>query len=285
MPYCSICESRIEAFGDYGLPPRWGRCPACGAKPRNRALDWFLRRIVTPSLGIGLETLEIGASRCSLEVTLRYITASRGRLTVVDVRELAYHAILRPPHRFVQMDAGGMQFRDRSFDLVLCNNVLPWIRDDVPALREIRRCLRAGGLAVLNTCHRAERTMSVTEYRALHPDLDDDYFGENGDQWVYGDDLFDRFRAAGLWWRIDHLFAGVSREEVERFGLRPPHELVLAFRSQQDARRIGERLVTAFACYRASSVRTIGAEFLASPRGPTRARIGSPSIRMPGRRC
>jgi SAM-dependent methyltransferase len=285
MPYCWICESRIEAFGDYGLPPRWGRCPACGAKPRNRALDWFLRRIVTPSLGLGLETLEIGASRCSLEVTLRYVAASHGRLTVVDVRALAYHAMLRSPHRFVQADAGGMQFRDQSFGLVLCNNVLPWIRDDVPALREIGRCLRAGGLAVLNTCHRAERTMSVTEYRALHPDLDDDYFGENGDQWVYGDDLFERFRAAGLSWRIDHLFADMSPGEVERYGLRPPHEFVLAFRSDHDARRLGERLATAFARYRAGSVRRIGDEFLASPCGPPRAGIGSPSVRVPGSRC
>ena len=168
---------------------------------------------------------------------------------MIDVRRLAYHALLKPPHRFLLMDAGAMAFAEQAFDLVLCSNVLPWIRDDIGALREIRRCLSSRGLAILNTHHEGEWTMPVADFRVMHPEIDDDYFAENGDQWIYGADLLERIRAAGMWPHAHQLFADVTPAACAEYGLRPPHEMLLGFRCRQGAERFRiER--SAFECPR-----------------------------------
>lgn len=139
---------------------------------------------------------------------------------------------------FVQMDLTRMGFDADSFDLILCNNTLPYVSDDHRALSEIRRCLKPDGLAVINTHREPGRTMSVSEHRRLHPELGDDYYAVNGDQRVYGDDFFDRVSKAGLGCSVVSAFGLRSEEFLESNGLKRHNEIVVAHRDPSALNRL-----------------------------------------------
>lgn len=234
---CWICGNSVVEFLDYGLPPRRGRCPHCGAKPRNRAAYWYLTQVVRPALGAGDEVLEIGSSRIGARYLCTEAAVGDARCTLIDERELDFHARIESPHRFLRMDVTDMTFADDCFDVILCNNTLPYVRDDRKALAEIFRCLKPDGLAMLDSSYDGERTLSVAEFRCEHPELGDDYFAENGDQWVYGKDYIERLQSVGFQVRIDEVFAGCTPEFKLGHGFKAHHELVVAFRSARGSAR------------------------------------------------
>ena len=234
---CWICGNPVDEFPSYGIPPRPGRCPHCGAKPRNRAVHWYLREVVRPVLGEGAELLEVGSSRVSVQHMYSHSVVGSTRCTVIDRRKLRFHDLITPPHRFIPMDITNAAFPDNSFDVILCNNTLPYVREDRQALREIFRCLKPDGIAMLDSSHDGKRTLTASEYRREHPELDDDYFAENGDQWVYGADYLARLAEAGFEVRVDVLFGDCTADFKVRHGLKPHHELVVAFKSSRGAAR------------------------------------------------
>jgi SAM-dependent methyltransferase len=233
--YCWICERRVEAFEPYGIPRKTGRCPHCGAKPRYRAIAWFLEHAVAPRLGSTSRVLEVGPSVTSVRSYPQRLGGAR--YTAVDVRTLPHYLQLAAPHDFQPMDVTAMDFEDAGFDVILCNNTLPYIREDRRALAEIRRCLKRHGMAMLNTHVEPGATSDVASYRRLHPELDDAYFAENGDAWVYGEDFYRRIEEAALRWRHVGLFQDRDADFLTENGLKRHNELLLAFRSPQGERR------------------------------------------------
>ena len=49
------------------------------------------------------------------------------------------------------MDIHNMPFENNVFDVVLCNHVLEHVKDDILALKEIRRVLKKDGKMILTT--------------------------------------------------------------------------------------------------------------------------------------
>ena len=64
---CWVCGNPVAEFLAFGIPPRPGRCPHCGAKPRNRAVHWYLRQMIRPRLNAISEVLEVGGSRVAVQ--------------------------------------------------------------------------------------------------------------------------------------------------------------------------------------------------------------------------
>jgi SAM-dependent methyltransferase len=177
----------------------------------------------------GARVLEAGASKFSLQHLICSAAVDGPRCTVIDLRRLRHHHRLKAPHNFIQMDLTQMGFGADRFDLILCNNTLPYVSDDYRALSEIRRCLKPDGLAIINTHREPGRTMSVSEHRRLHPELGDDYYAANGDQWVFGDDFFDRVSESGLGCEIATAFGLRSKEFLARNGLKRQNEILFAY--------------------------------------------------------
>jgi SAM-dependent methyltransferase len=227
--FCWICCKEVPEFLPYGLPPRGGRCPHCGAKPRGRLLGWLLKQVLCPRLPAGSRLMEAGASKFSVEHLLTHDFLNRHCCAVIDLRRLNHHRRLKAPHDFVQMDLVQMAFSSASFDLILCNNTLPYVSDDYRALSEIRRCLKPDGLAIINTHREPGPSLSVSEHRRLHPELDDCYYAVNGDQRVYGDDFFDRVAGAGLGCTSARVFASRSEKFLATNGLKRYNETVFAY--------------------------------------------------------
>ena len=229
---CLVCKKEIDAFKEYGLPPRIGQCPHCRAKPRHRELSWFFQRFV--KLGANSEILEVGPSKVATTHFVQPQFIGQARYTSIDIRRLKHHEKLQPPHRFMEMDVTDLKFPDASLDVVIFNNALPYIREDVKAMKEIRRCLKDTGFAIMNVSLELPKTRSIAELRKEKPEIfTDEYLAENGTEWAYGDDYFDRLNSAGLFvWRFPILeFAGKKLFSEQLF--RENGELFLCFCSKE----------------------------------------------------
>lgn len=229
---CLACGGRFAAFARDGLRPRRGLCPRCGAKPRHRTLLVFLRRWLRPRLGEGGEVLDIGPSRPATRFVPRRQTIGRARYTAVDLDRRPHHARLRPPHRFRRMDATRLIFRDGTFDVILCNNVLPFVPDDTAILAEIRRCLQPDGVAMVDVDVQVARTTPAGRLRRRDPGrFTAAYVTTNGSHRFYGRDYPSRLRAAGLApLRFDPL-QGLGPALRRAHGLKADARVYLAFAS------------------------------------------------------
>jgi SAM-dependent methyltransferase len=143
--------------------------------------------------------LEIGPSRPATRFVPDPRIIGPARYTAIDLDHRPHHARLRRPHRFRRMDAARLRFREATFDVILCNNVLPCASDDGAILAEIRRCLKPDGVAMVDVDVQIARTTPAARLRRRDPDrFTMAYVATNGPQRFYGRDYPGRLREAGL---------------------------------------------------------------------------------------
>ena len=234
---CSICSQPVARFEPYGVPPRIGRCPHCSAKPRSRALHRLVGERIGPRLRSGDRVLEIGPSRFSADHIIGSGLFAPARCVAVDVRQRRHHRRLGERGRFVAANASMLAFADASFDFILCNNTLPYVREDRRALTEIARCLGKDGLAMIDTHRGPGPTRTADTHRREHPELGEEWFAANGDAWVYGEDFLDRVREAGLEPVEMELFPGAPAGFYTANGLKPRVRALFASRHPAGLRR------------------------------------------------
>ena len=227
---CWVCSRPVARFEPYGVPPRTGRCPHCGAKPRSRALHRLVCDRIGPRLRTGDWVLEIGPSRFSADHVIGSGLFAPARCVAVDVRRRRHHRRLGASRRFVAARAAMLAFASERFDFILCNNTLPYVREDRRALGEIARCLKREGLAMIDTHRGPGATRTAGAYRREHPGLGEDWFAANGDAWVYGEDFLDRVREAGLDPVEFELFPGAPDRFFTANGLKPRVRALFASR-------------------------------------------------------
>ena len=133
--------------------------------------------------------------------------------------------------------AARLAFANASFDFLLCNNTLPYVREDRRALTEIARCLKPQGLAMIDTHRGPGPTRTAEAYRREHPGLGEDWFDANGDAWVYGEDFLDRVHGAGLAPVEIELFPGAPDGFFTANGLKPRVRALFASRHPAGLRR------------------------------------------------
>lgn len=96
------------------------------------------------------------------------------------------------------VDIQDMPFADQSFDLVIANHVLEHVDDDLQAVREVRRVLRAGGLAILQTPYCAGLAKTWSDPAIKSPQARLQAYGQEDHVRLYGRDVFDRITSFGL---------------------------------------------------------------------------------------
>ena len=215
---CPCCSGRFRAFLPGGPERRpHARCPGCGSLERHR-LVWLWLQRSTDLLRTPHRVLVV-APEAFLQEALR----SRPHLDYLSVD-------LDSPLAMRRMDLTRLDLPDQSFDVVFCSHVLEHIPDDRVAMRELRRVLRPGGWALLQTPVDLERAVSDEDPAVTLPAERLRRFGQADHVRIYGRDFFDRLRAAG--WEIERIpFARrLGEEETRRFGLDPDEELILGRR-------------------------------------------------------
>jgi SAM-dependent methyltransferase len=146
------------------------------------------------------------------------------RLRALDIDYLSVD--LDSPHAMKRCDITAIPEPDGAFDVVICNHVLEHIPDDRQAMRELRRVLRPGGLAVLQ--HPVyDRPDTYEDFSVVDPAERLRVFGQEDHVRIYGWDMLDRLRAAGF----EDIVApepwhDFPADEQARFGLAPTTTII-----------------------------------------------------------
>lgn len=134
-PICNYYGAFIPLAKDTGKRQH-ARCPNCRAVERHR-----LQKLVLDELGKVKDFSSMKALHFSPESCLRgYFKSLFKEYSTTDLsrEDVDYNA-----------DLTNLPFQDAEFDFIYASHVLEHIQDDRKALSEIRRVLKAGGIAIL----------------------------------------------------------------------------------------------------------------------------------------
>ena len=202
--YCIICNHHIGEF----LPYRGGRqglpalmrvlgivgsdvdhfeCPWCGAHDRERHLLMYM---CATSLFDSLPNMAV----------LHFAPERRLSQLISATNPMCYiKCDLYPQASDIEkIDILAIPYPAESFDLVIANHVLEHVADDLSALVEIRRVLKPGGYAILQTPYSANLHHTWSD-----PGIDTDIarlqaYGQEDHVRLFGQDVFERFSSTGL---------------------------------------------------------------------------------------
>ncbi len=206
---CPCCGGRYRRFVPYGVRPRrpHAQCPGCGAVERHRLLWLYLRE----------RTDLLEKPRRLLHVAPERIFEERLR-TLPELRYLS--ADLASPRAMLRADVQRLPFADGAFDALLCHHVLEHVKDDRAAMRELRRVVRPGGWAILQSPIRSRLEATLEDPSVTDPGERERLFGQRDHVRQYGRDYADRLRAAGFEVRAERFFDELPPARRARHGLK-----------------------------------------------------------------
>ncbi|WP_233804011.1 glycosyltransferase [Paraburkholderia sp. HP33-1] len=199
---CAVCESTVTGWvphpeirdrefmiqvGSVGSTLQNHLCPRCGCNDRERHLWLYMGRVPALADFSNKRVLHI-APEAGIERRIRALG---------PLEYIAGDLFPRgPEHR--KIDIEQLEFPDGYFDLVICNHVLEHVERPDAALAQLSRCLAHGGHLIAQTPYSPmlKQTMELiappTEAFATR------YFGQKDHVRLFGADIGDRIRAAGL---------------------------------------------------------------------------------------
>jgi SAM-dependent methyltransferase len=206
---CPCCGGRFSRMTRLLVSGWGGICPRCRSHPRHRAIALLLDRGDLP----GGRLLHFAPEPIFDRVFARQPAIER---VTADLHAPAD----------VRLDITDMDLPDSPFDLIFCSHVLEHVPDDRAAMRELRRVLSDGGLALVLVPYRP----GVTTYEdpSITSPLDRMVaFGQQDHVRIYGADLTDRLREAGFEVEDRTVAELFDRDTVERTELDPDEHLFL----------------------------------------------------------
>lgn len=181
---CPTCRRAVPAWapGPPGRSP--DRCPRCWALARHRLLALLVARVA-----------ETRAAGVVLDVAPSKSMARRLRLPGWNYIGMDLDPSADGRRVNVVASLTDLPLMDRSVDLAVVSHVLEHVPDDRAAMAEVCRVLADGGLGLVQVPSRAGPTDEDVAATAAERTR---RFGQADHVRVYGDDLEDRLRDAGL---------------------------------------------------------------------------------------
>ncbi len=162
-------------------------CPACGASDRERHLLLYMEEAGIFRAINGQTVVHFAPERAIARYILQFGPARYVRCD------------LFPSHPDVErVDMLAMPFADASVDLLIANHVLEHVADDLRALDEIRRILKPGGHAVLQTPYSTKLSVTWSDVGITDDEARLQAYGQEDHVRLYGSDIFIRLSSCGL---------------------------------------------------------------------------------------
>jgi SAM-dependent methyltransferase len=207
MPFCAICEQAVAAWlphpqyrggheftqlvGGVGSDPQHYACPNCQSTDLERHAWLYLSARGIPQRLQGQHVLHIGA-RLHLEQPIR-----RCRPAEYNTVDLAVAPNPTETSRLC-VDPAALPYADEFFDLIICNQQLNLIPDVVPLLAELARCLKPAGQLLAQTFYAPHLKYTLELVDPVPSAVAAILFGHDDGVRLFGGDIGDLFRGAGL---------------------------------------------------------------------------------------
>jgi SAM-dependent methyltransferase len=214
-PCCGKTFSRFWPSGETADSIRPNTlCPNCSSLERHRLL-WLYLQENPDLLRDGLGVLHIAP-----EPIIADLLQSRAKIEYLS-------ADLESPDAMVQMDVTDIQYPDASFDVIVCYHVLEHVPDDARAMREMKRVLKPGGWAILQSPLKPELKKTYEDFSITDPDERERAFGQRDHVRLYGRDYETRLREAGWQVQRDNFAARLSEEKRARYSVDAREDIYL----------------------------------------------------------
>ena len=116
-------------------------------------------------------------------------------------------------------DLTSTNFKDESFDLIICNHVLEHIKDDKSALNEIYRVLKYNGISILQVPINVRREKTFEDSTIKSKIQREKYFGQYDHVREYGLDFKDRVEQSGFKVQMINYSKKISKDLIIKYGL------------------------------------------------------------------
>ncbi len=239
--YCCLCEKEVESF----LPYRIGQqpftnelnligsdvsnfyCPNCGCHDRERHLWLFINEIGLYDAVNNDHILYFAPEKRLLE---KFLLKSKN-IIVGDVNPDKYSDRCLTVQN---INIENIPYENETFDLVIANHVLEHVDDYLKAMNEIKRVLKNGGNAILQT------PFSPAIYNNIEdPLIDTDelrlkYYGQEDHLRVFGLRFFDDLISVGFkTYRLSHEQI-LKQYDSKRYGVNQLEDLIFVSKQQAE---------------------------------------------------
>ena len=126
---------------------------------------------------------------------------------------------LNSPIADIKGDLTSTNFKDESFDLIICNHVLEHIKDDKSALNEIYRVLKYNGTSILQVPINVRREKTFEDSTIKSKIQREKYFGQYDHVREYGLDFKDRVEQSGFKFQMINYSKKISKDLIIKYGL------------------------------------------------------------------
>jgi predicted SAM-dependent methyltransferase len=219
MPYgngWSGLPALMSALDVVGSDPENFECPRCGAHDRERHLLMYLE-------ATGLLATMQGKSILHFAPEKRLVS----RIQAVRPGQHVRCDLYPQSPDVVRVDMLAMQFETGSFDMLIANHVLEHVADEIQALREIRRVLKVGGYAILQTPYSRKLHGTWQDAGIADGEARLQAYGQADHVRLYGRDIFDRFASVGFVSRVQEHAELLATVDPRRYGVNPNEPFML----------------------------------------------------------
>ena len=203
-----IDDSNYSKFLSYGYKTvrKNALCPGTLSLERHRLLWLYLDR-ETNFLSSNLKVLHVAPEQVFYK---KFKKLKNWEYLTFD---------LDSPIADIKGDLTSTNFKDESFDLIICNHVLEHIEDDKSALNEIYRILKYNGISILQVPMNVKRKNTFEDSSIKSKNQREKYFGQYDHVREYGLDFKDRVEQAGFEVEMINYSTKISQDLVIKYGL------------------------------------------------------------------
>jgi SAM-dependent methyltransferase len=198
---CPICNWKGGFFKNGEI------CPNCDSRERHRLIYLFLKEKLPKNKTLNL-------LHFSPERSIRKFLKSYKNITTVSA-DIAPEIFLADRKE----DIREMTFKDNSFDVILCSHVLEHVKEDLMAMKELRRVLKRTGFAILQVPIDSPHKTKTFEDPRIQPKDYLKFYGQPDHVRRYGLDYGDRLKKAGFKLTVIDFVSKLPAEDAARFGL------------------------------------------------------------------
>lgn len=183
---CPCCNSKVRFYKPYGTKKLRmnAECPYCRGAERDRIEALYFRRI---QLSKSSSILHFAPERWLYNYFTRLDLEN---YLPVDIDESVEGIKQR-------VDITQIPFRDNSFDIIICNQVLEHVLNAEKAMQELARVLKTTGYAIITVpIDEKATTLEKKEYNTDY--LRIKYYGEANHVRMYGNDFSSILKKNGL---------------------------------------------------------------------------------------
>tara|TARA_A100001015_G_C14951860_1_gene697081 strand:- start:641 stop:1384 length:744 start_codon:yes stop_codon:yes gene_type:complete len=214
---CPICGYCANSFLPAGLYEKRlnSACPDCKSLVRHRHMWIFIKEMLEEQKNTPLKIIHFAPEKClssklSNISNVEYFTSEYDKSKLSD-----FHFNLEK-----------INHEGDYFNYIICSHVLEHVKDDLLALKELKRILKVGGKAYLQVpLWPSESHYTYENFNITDPRDRAITFGQYDHLRVYGLDIVERMEAAGFKVKIINIEENFSDEEIDYYRLHNSNDI------------------------------------------------------------